>query len=54
MKRDTLMAFRLPAEIREAIRRAAANEQRSGSNLVLRVVTEWLEERGYIPKRTKK
>jgi uncharacterized protein (DUF1778 family) len=54
MKRDTLMAFRLPTEIREAIQRAAENEQRTGSNLVLRAVTEWLEEHGYLRKRTKK
>ena len=54
MKQDTLMAFRLPTTTRDAIQRAAQDEQRSASNLVLRVVSEWLVEHGYLQQRSKK
>ena len=49
-----LMAFRLPTTTRDAIQRAAQDEQRSASNLVLRVVSEWLVEHGYLQQRSKK
>jgi hypothetical protein len=44
------MSFRLPAKIQAALRRAADEEQRSVSNLIVRIATEWLIAHGHLPK----
>ena len=48
------IALRLPTETKQAIEKAALDEQRSVSNLVERVMTEWLRERGYLPEAKRK
>lgn len=49
MSKLAAIALRLPIETKQAIAKAAFDEQRSVSNLVERVMTEWLRERGYLP-----
>jgi hypothetical protein len=46
--------IRVEPKTKVAIEKAAADEQRSVSNLVERVMTEWLRQNGYLPERTKK
>ncbi len=41
--KDAVIVFRLPQATRDALERAAASEQRSKSNMLLRIVTEWLD-----------
>ena len=40
---DTMLVFRVPRAVSESIERAARAEQRSKSNMLLRIVTEWLD-----------
>jgi hypothetical protein len=51
MERDAMMVFRLPTATRKALQRAAKVEQRSMSNMALRIVSEWLSANGYLPKQ---
>lgn len=46
--------IRVEPKTKAAIEKAAADEQRSVSNLVERVMTEWLRHNGYLPERAKK
>lgn len=46
MKRDAMIVFRLPSDVLERLDVAAEREQRSRSNMALRIITEWLDERG--------
>jgi hypothetical protein len=58
MNRDDMLNVRIPAEIKAAVTRAADEDHgRSMSGMVVRILTEWLTERGHLPapgKRTKK
>ena len=55
MERDAILAVRIPAEVKEAVRRAGeADHGRSLSGMVVRILTEWCTEKGYLqaePKR---
>ena len=63
MKRDAVLNVRLPADVKEALRKAAEDDyDRSVSGMVVRVMREWLEAQGYLvaasvqtksPKQTK-
>jgi hypothetical protein len=48
MNRDGVLIFRLPSSTRDALRSAAEKEQRSTSNMALRIISEWLEANGHI------
>jgi hypothetical protein len=49
MKRDAVLNVRLPTDVKEALRRAAEDDyDRSVSGMVVRVMREWLEARGYL------
>jgi hypothetical protein len=49
MKRDAVLNVRLPADVKEALRRAAEDDfDRSVSGMVVRVMREWLESQGYL------
>jgi hypothetical protein len=43
-------SMRLDPQIKEALARAARDDDRSVSSLVERVLKAWLTERGYLPK----
>ncbi len=47
-----MMTFRIPAATRKALQRAADEEHRSLSNLAVAILTEWLEQRRHLPKRS--
>jgi hypothetical protein len=53
MEKDKMMAFRLPEETRDALQRAADGEQRSLSNMTVRILTGWLTEHGYLDEPAK-
>jgi hypothetical protein len=47
-----MVGFRAPSEIRMGIDKAVAegSESTSRSEMIRRIVTGWLRERGYLPK----
>jgi hypothetical protein len=47
-----MVGFRAPPELTTAIDKALAKdtEHRSRSGLIRRIVTDWLRERGYLPR----
>ncbi|HYV49052.1 MAG TPA: hypothetical protein VFA20_29530 [Myxococcaceae bacterium] len=49
MERDAVLAVRIPAEVKEAVRRAGeADHGRSLSGMVVRILREWCVEKGYL------
>jgi hypothetical protein len=54
MKRDAMLIVRLPDDVKLAAKRAAEDDHgRSLSGMVVRILEEWLIERGYL-KRSRK
>lgn len=50
MARPLPTSIRLAPEIKQALERAAADDGRSVSNLMDRILRAWLTEHGYLPK----
>lgn len=51
MKRDAVLNLRLPADVKEAVRKAAEDDfGRSSSSMVVRILREWLAQKGYLAK----
>jgi hypothetical protein len=50
MTRDTALGFRVEADMKAALEKAAADDSRSVSSLVIKILKDWLRERGYLPK----
>ena len=48
MVKDTALSFRIEPELKSAIEKAAAAEDRSVSNLVERILKAWLIENGHL------
>jgi hypothetical protein len=49
MERDAILAVRIPAEVKEAVRRAGEEDHgRSLSGMVVRILREWCVEKGYL------
>jgi hypothetical protein len=49
MKRDAVLNIRLPNDVKEAVRRAGDEDHgRSLSGMVVRILTEWCTEKGYL------
>jgi hypothetical protein len=44
------VSFRLPAEVKAATEKAAAEDHRSVSSLIEKVLTDWLRKNGYLKK----
>jgi hypothetical protein len=49
----SIILIRVEPKTKEAIAKAAADEQRSVSNLIERFITEWLRYKGYLPEAKK-
>ncbi|SIS65072.1 Arc family DNA-binding protein [Paracoccus saliphilus] len=47
MAKTAALGFRIPEEMKEALERAAAADDRSVSSLVTIVLRDWLKEHGY-------
>ena len=43
--------LRLDPKIKRALEKAADEDSRSTSNMIEKILTDWLRERGYLPKR---
>lgn len=44
------MSFRPNAETKAALEQAASDDMRSVSSLIEKILTEWLREKGYLPR----
>jgi hypothetical protein len=42
-------AFRLKPEIKEALEKAALDDGRPASNLIEKILSDWLKAKGYLP-----
>lgn len=49
MVKTSALAFRVQAETKQALERAAKDDHRSVSSLVEKVLIEWLLDKGYLP-----
>ena len=47
MNKDDVLNFRVPADLKAALRRAADQDERSMGTLAGRILREWLVENGY-------
>jgi hypothetical protein len=43
-------SIRLDPKIKKALDKAAADDSRSLNNMIEKILTDWLRERGYLPK----
>lgn len=50
MSRTSALSFRVTPEMKEALEKAAADDTRSASSFVIKVLTEHLKAKGYLPK----
>ncbi|KAB2752253.1 MULTISPECIES: ribbon-helix-helix protein, CopG family [Brucella] len=48
MQKSLPISFRLPAETKAALEKAAQDDMRSVSSLMEKLVTDWLREKGYL------
>jgi hypothetical protein len=53
MAKTAALGFRIPQEMKDALERAAAADDRSVSSLVTIILRDWLIERGHLPGATK-
>ena len=47
------LTFRLPETYKDALEEAAAEDRRSVSALMVLIIEKWLNEKGYLRKKTK-
>jgi hypothetical protein len=50
MAKTPSLGVRVLPEVKEALERAARDDDRSVSSMVERIISVWLRERGYLPK----
>lgn len=50
MQKSVPISFRLPPETKDALERAAKEDTRSVSSMLEKVVSDFLKEKGYLPK----
>lgn len=50
MQKTAPVSFRLPQEVKDALEKAAKDDTRSVSSLLEKLTTDWLKDRGYLPK----
>ena len=48
MPKDAALAFRISAEMKEALSRAAAGDDRSVSSMVEKILKQYLRDNGYL------
>jgi hypothetical protein len=47
MHKDDVLNFRVPADLKAALRKAAEQDERSMSVMAARILREWLTEKGF-------
>lgn len=50
MAKQAALSLRIPDEMKEALDRAAAADDRSMSSLVTIILRDWLQHKGYLEK----
>lgn len=50
MAKTAALGFRIPEDMKQALERAAAADDRSVSSLVTIILRDWLRERGHLPE----
>lgn len=50
MVKPPSLGVRVQPETKDALERAAADDDRTVSSLVERILKEWLREKGYLPR----
>ena len=50
MAKTPSLGVRVLPEVKEALERAARDDDRTVSSMVERIISVWLRERGYLPK----
>lgn len=50
MSKTAALGFRIPQEMKEALERASKDDHRSVSSLATLILSDWLKEKGYLPK----
>ena len=48
MNKDDVLNFRVPRDLKLALRKAAERDERSMSMMAVRILREWLTEHGFI------
>ncbi len=49
MAKGSPIGFRIDADVKEALERAAVADSRSLSSLVTKILTDWLKAQGHLP-----
>jgi len=52
MTRDDVLNFRVPRDLKAALRKAAEDDERSMSMMAARILREWLTEHGFMSAAT--
>jgi len=47
MDKDDVLNFRVPSDLKAALRRAADQDERSMSTMAARILREWLTDKGF-------
>lgn len=50
MAKNSAISVRVPDAVKAAAEKAAADDSRSTASLVEKILTEWLREKGYLPR----
>lgn len=50
MAKTQPLGFRVEPELKEALEKAAKEDRRSVSSLVEIILTDWVKEKGFLPK----
>ena len=50
MKKPLPTSVRFPADVKAALEKAAADDTRSVSSMIEKVMTDWLKKNGYLKK----
>lgn len=48
--RTAALGFRVAQDLKDGLEKAAAEDSRSVSSLIIKILTDWLRERGYLAK----
>jgi hypothetical protein len=48
MTKDEVLNLRVPTDVKAALRRAAAEDDRSASSMALKILKHWLAANGYL------
>jgi hypothetical protein len=54
MERDSIVMFRAPESLKQALKRAAQDDARTMSSLALKVLSDWLRDHRYLEARAER